>query len=81
MDCKASLAGQARRDYGKQQCHHYQVFIFPVWEAGKNPKSGTRKSKDKEVEGSLKRNQLEPRKLIFYDQYESKLPGRVLGNR
>ena len=54
---------------------------FQYGKQGKNPKSGTRKSKDKEVEGSLKRNQLEPRKLIFYDQYESKLPGRVLGNR
>ena len=44
-----------------------------------NPKSGTSQGKDKEVEGSLKRNPLEPGKLIFYDHYESRIPGKVYG--
>ena len=37
-------------------------------------------SNGKLVEGSLKGNQLEPGKLILYDQYESRLPGIVFGN-
>ena len=44
-----------------------------------NPKSGTRQSKYKEAGVSLQRNQLEPDKIIFYDHYESRLPGRVFG--
>ena len=44
-----------------------------------NPKSGTRKSQYKEVKVSLKRNKLEPGKIIFSDQCESRLPGRVFG--
>ena len=41
-------------------------------------KYATRQSKDIWIEGFLKRNQLEPGKLIFYDQHESRLPGECL---
>ena len=41
--------------YGKQERHQ---------------KSVTSQSKGKESKGSLKRNQLEPGKIIFSDQYE-----------
>ena len=47
----------------------------------RNPKSGTRQIKDKGVGGYLKRNKLEPCKLIFYYQYKSRLTGRVFRNR
>ena len=46
----------------------------------RNPKSVTSKIKDKKFGWSLKRNQLEPGKLFFSYQYESRLPGRVSGN-
>ena len=47
----------------------------------RNTKAGTKKRKYKEIKGLLNRNQLESGKLIFYDKYESRLPGRVFGNR
>ena len=47
----------------------------------RNPKYGTRQSKYKEIEVELKINQLKHGELIFSDQYESRLPGRVFGNR
>jgi hypothetical protein len=38
-------------------------------------------TKNKSVEGALKRNKLEPGELVFTDQYESRLPGGLFGNR
>ena len=49
-----------------------EAFLYDKQEI--KPKYGTRQSKDKGLEGSLKRNQLEPGKLIFPDQYESMIP-------
>jgi hypothetical protein len=46
----------------------------------RNPKAGSTQTKDKAVEGALKRNNLEPRKLVLLDQYESQPPGGVFGN-
>ena len=45
-----------------------------------NAKYGTSQSKDKDVKGLLKRNQLEPLKLIFSNEYTPRLPERAFGN-
>ena len=52
--------------YGKQQC---------------NPKLGSQIVRDKDTEGALKKDKLEPGALIFSDQYESRLPGHVFNAR
>ena len=58
------------------KCEAYQYMRQEI-----KPKYGTRQSKDKGVEVYLNINQLEIGKLIFSDQYESRIPGRVFGNR
>ena len=63
---KVKIIKCAACQYGKQE---------------RNQKSGTRQIKDKEVDISLKRNQLEPGKLIFSDQQKSSISRRVFGNR
>jgi hypothetical protein len=52
--------------FGKQEC---------------SPKAGSTQVKNKRVEGALKCNKLEPGELVFSNQYESRLPGQVVGNR
>ena len=52
--------------FGKQQCTPIKT---------KNTWSIPKK------EGTCKRNKLQPGELIFCDQYESRLPGRVFGHR
>ena len=54
---------------------------FQYWKQERNPKSGKSKSKDKLIEGSLNKNCLEPSRIIFSDQYESRITGEVFGNR
>lgn len=47
----------------------------------RTPKGGSTNTKDKERDGITKADKLEPGDLIFSDQYESRVPGKVFGKR
>ena len=47
----------------------------------RNPKDGSTIQVDKDQQGILKTDKLEPGDLIFSDQYVSKRPGHVFGRR
>jgi Reverse transcriptase (RNA-dependent DNA polymerase) len=47
----------------------------------RTPKGGSTITKDQERDGITKADKLEPGDLIFSDQYESRVPGKVFGKR
>ena len=47
----------------------------------RTPREGITIKRDKEKEGILKKNKLNPGDLIFTDQYESSLGGRIFSQR
>ena len=47
----------------------------------RNSKGGSKEVRFKDEEGALKRGKVEPGDLVFTDQFESRFPGRVFGQR
>ena len=52
-----------------------------VWQTAQNPLKTKNSKSIPSKQGILKTNKLEPGDLIFSDQFESRLPGRVFGHR
>jgi hypothetical protein len=78
---RQGILGKLGEKMGQDQVKIPKCAACQFGKQERNPKAGSTQIKDKSVEGSLKRNKLEPGELVFSDQYESRLPGRVFGNR
>ena len=73
--------GKVGERFGQTAVHPPKCGSCQFGKQERNPKAGSRREVDKQREGILSADKLNPGDLIFSDQYQSSTPGRVFGRR
>ena len=76
---RSGWLGPLGEKFGVTTVHPPKCAACQLGKQERTPKQGSTSSRTRE--GALKTNKLEPGQLVFSDQYESRVPGKVFGRR